>query len=358
LVSSMDLESPASTNSDLRKDSSCFWIKRGMQKPPELLRELPTIESWQVVSSLVPEHPLLLPTIRFIFAAYMLAAYVGCLVSMEVPIRRAFFYLTNLGYMSLFLYFLLSGYSSLKYAVRCIYSRPLERKVSYPPNSPYWTFVQLVYTVNFPVHCVICLIYWSLLHQETLKMYPDMPPHYVWMNLTAHGLTVAMLFVEFVLNRQRMYLIHIIHYLILCGLYMVWTKIGSYINSEDGVEWHAYPILNSSQNPAHLYYLGVFMASLVLYLLVFFLHWIKYSLITPSPFVLAATETLLKQEIVLVSKEKTVHLPIITADRECIDADVHIGPVKGIAEQLELTTIAVFAPGPDPIEPSFCGRQG
>jgi len=237
----------------------------------------PEVKSAHIIKSTFHSYPYFLSGLRLTFAVYMLSVDVSFFSTTQVNPSMTFFYLTNLGYLSLFTYFLLAGVTSLIYQWRYRSLSKKERIALLNRTGPLWTLIQFLYTFNFPIHFIITVVYWIIIHHEVMKTM-DLLPHEVWMNYSVHAVTLFMMFLEFLLNQQRIYLYHMIHLTVFNCIYLGWTWVGTWINSTETETWYVYYFLDWSEQPAYLYYIGSFVAILFCYFIILVIHWIKYTL--------------------------------------------------------------------------------
>lgn len=235
----------------------------------------PKLKYWHFVTGLCTTNPKTLPIVRMLFAVYILVCYVVYMITGDTKLAskdQSFFFLTVLGFIALWLYFVLAGWYSWTYA-----RDPKGFVMNGGAKSTmFHSLIQILYSLNVPVHLVISVVYWSLLARAHYTE-EDFRTVDQWINISAHGLTLIMLIIEIALNQMRFYFCHIIAFMIAGLIYSIWTIIGAFIyQDKDGKLWAVYEILNLSKPQAGYWYLALFGFGIISYLIVILIHHLKY----------------------------------------------------------------------------------
>lgn len=231
----------------------------------------PTFDSKNFLLSTTPRYPYLLPVLRLLFATYMLAISAIYFSTNVVDVGKFFFFLTNLSYLTLLVYFLITGVHSIL-ALRLPHR--FGPQVEHPQL--YLLFIQMLYSINLPVHFLITVVYWPIIHPHFVEMYkPDFLLH--WINVSVHALAFAFCLVEFCLNHMHFYPVHVI-IIVNAGLFYVCMLIAArFIFMVDGVPYYPYLFLAWEQPLSPLFHVAIFFFAIFAYLVVTFAHRLKYT---------------------------------------------------------------------------------
>ncbi|KAI9292597.1 hypothetical protein K502DRAFT_367467 [Neoconidiobolus thromboides FSU 785] len=215
--------------------------------------------SRSVESNLVPKKGLLI--IRGILSLFQFIVLVLLIVqNYNSPLTFGMF-LTNFGFYGLSIYIWWSFYLSVR-AVR-------HTKRYQPFETTHYTIhfiYQLLYESMLIYHFIISIIYWSLLANSEVSTLPSLA---LFLTIARHLFNFVFMLIEFLFSRNTVYFSH---YPILLLFGILYICLALLIHSINDV-W-AYPFLDYKKSPLTfgLVIGGIFIFSLLYYLLLSYLH--------------------------------------------------------------------------------------
>lgn len=222
--------------------------------------------TWPVTSYFVSPRGL------FLWRAFAATLSFGILMwSMIRAINGGqwFAFFTNLGYLSLAVYFMMATFMSWKFL------RTQEEACVHPETaviSPVpWTiiFFHILYTVVMCNHFLIVAIFWTLL---TNTLYADTTAGVV-LSVFTHAINFVMIVTEFLLCRMPIFASHssIVIGIIVLYTFWVWTATEIWV-TETGERFWVYDFLDYNASGAAMWYIAIFVAVCLLFVVVYWLH--------------------------------------------------------------------------------------
>ena len=91
-----------------------------------------------------------------------------------------------------------------------------------PATVNLYTRLQIIHAIIFPVHTMIFVVYWGIIHATFLQPLNE-AEHLL--NMSMHALNFFMVLVEFSLNQQCIHLGHIVYVNLAGVLYFMWNLV-------------------------------------------------------------------------------------------------------------------------------------
>jgi len=198
--------------------------------------------------------------IRYIFAIY---ATIILTASIALTYENGFWlvYFTHLTYFGLTVYFWSVSTHTFLYLRRGDFS-------SLTNNRGRLYSIWILYEMLVTYHIIVPVVYWFALASPQPNVVST------WVNVSVHGMDLTLMAFEFFLNQIPVVRTHVIPMLIVAILYCAYTWVVHAIPyGPDGIHRWVYPFLSwDSATSAVGWYLGLFIAFIVIYFFCFGIH--------------------------------------------------------------------------------------